>query len=111
MLEAQGAHKTVCSVLGLESAASKVDVHRWKTGLADKWDALQTPVKIVLVGKYVELMDAYLSVTKALQHACLAANLKLKLEIIESENLVEPSEESPHDQQAYEGRWIKIGCE
>lgn len=32
-----------------------------------------------MVGKYTDLSDAYLSVTKALQHACMAANRKLKV--------------------------------
>ena len=36
-------------------------------------------VKIAMVGKYTDLADAYLSVTKALQHACLATNRKLKV--------------------------------
>lgn len=31
-----------------------------------------------MVGKYTELSDAYLSVSKALQHACLAANRRLQ---------------------------------
>ena len=37
-------------------------------------------VKIAMVGKYTDLADAYLSVTKALQHACLATNRKLKVQ-------------------------------
>ena len=39
-----------------------------------------TPVRIVLIGKYTVLSDAYLSVIKALQHACMAAGLKLQLQ-------------------------------
>jgi CTP synthase len=48
-------------------------------------------VTIAMVGKYTELSDAYLSITKALQHACMAANRKLKLEWVEASNL-EPVE-------------------
>ena len=40
---------------------------------------LLVQVKIAMVGKYTDLADAYLSVTKALQHACLATNRKLKV--------------------------------
>lgn len=109
MLEAQGAHKTVCSALGLEAAAARADLHRWRTGLADKWDALVTPVRIALVGKYVELMDAYLSVTKALQHACLAANRRLQLEIVESEHLVAPGEgDATHSQDEHAAAWAAL---
>lgn len=42
---------------------------------------LPQPVTIAMVGKYTDLSDAYLSVTKALQHACMAANRKLKVRI------------------------------
>jgi CTP synthase (UTP-ammonia lyase) len=44
-------------------------------------------VKIALIGKYTVLSDAYLSVIKSLQHACMAANLKLALEWVEASNL------------------------
>jgi CTP synthase (UTP-ammonia lyase) len=37
-------------------------------------------VRICLIGKYTVLSDAYLSVIKALQHACMAAGLKLQLD-------------------------------
>ena len=53
------------------------------------------------VGKYTDLSDAYLSVTKALQHACMAANRKLKLEWVEASNLEESTR--GEDAAAYEG--------
>lgn len=42
-----------------------------------------------MVGKYTELSDAYLSVIKALQHACLAASRRLRIDWIEASNLEE----------------------
>ena len=36
-------------------------------------------VTIAIIGKYTGLSDAYLSVIKSLQHACLAANRKLAI--------------------------------
>jgi hypothetical protein len=39
--------------------------------------SLSEPVTIVLIGKYTGLADAYLSVIKSLQHACMEARLKL----------------------------------
>ena len=58
-------------------------------------------VKIAMVGKYTDLSDAYLSVIKALQHACLAASRKLKIEWVEAGNLEETCK--AEEQQAYEG--------
>ncbi len=40
-----------------------------------------------MVGKYTGLSDAYLSVLKALQHACLAANRKLDVQWVEASHL------------------------
>lgn len=42
-----------------------------------------------MVGKYIDLADAYLSVTKSLQHACLAANRKLDILWIDASHLEE----------------------
>ena len=42
-----------------------------------------------MVGKYTNLSDAYLSVIKSLQHACLAANRRLNILWIEASDLVE----------------------
>ena len=42
-------------------------------------DAAQTELHIAMVGKYNGLSDAYLSVIKALQHACLKCKSRLKV--------------------------------
>lgn len=46
-------------------------------------------VHIAMVGKYTGLSDAYLSVIKSLQHACLAANRKLEIHWVEASHLEE----------------------
>ncbi|KXS15168.1 CTP synthase [Gonapodya prolifera JEL478] len=61
---------------------------KWRT-LASKYDRAQDHVSIVLVGKYTQLSDAYISVVKSLEHAALAINRKLDLHWIESEHLEE----------------------
>lgn len=96
MMEKQGAHRTICNVLGLQGA-DEIDMHRWKSQLADRWDSLKEPVKIAMVGKYTELSDAYLSVIKALQHACMAANQRLVLEWIEAGDLEDDNDASKRD--------------
>lgn len=108
MMQAQGAHDTICRLLGLGGAAA-IDTSQWKQKIADKWDSLKAGVCIAMVGKYTDLSDAYLSVTKALQHACMAANRKLKLEWVEASNLEETTRGD--DAAAYEGRWRSLCCE
>jgi len=80
LMQSQDAHVTICKQLGLAATAAMIDMHAWKTGIADRWDSLAQTVRIVLIGKYTVLSDAYLSVIKALQHACMAAGLKLQLD-------------------------------
>ena len=47
--------------------------------LFDREERLLDEVKIALVGKYIKLEDAYLSVLKALKHAALHCNRKLNI--------------------------------
>ncbi|KAI5637455.1 glutamine amidotransferase class-I domain-containing protein [Phthorimaea operculella] len=61
-------------------------MQKWRN-LARRVDNLRKEVNIALVGKYTKLEDSYASVTKALQHACIAAGSKLNLTYIEAENL------------------------
>lgn len=61
-------------------------MYKWKD-LAERADTLCKDVTIALVGKYTKLEDSYASVTKALQHAALAAGLRLKIKYIEAANL------------------------
>ena len=44
-------------------------------------------VKVALVGKYVQLNDAYLSVVEALRHACISQDASLDLHWINAENI------------------------
>jgi CTP synthase len=55
-------------------------------------------VRIGLVGKYVQLEDAYLSVSEALRHAASLQDSKVKIEWIDSETL-EPGAERNDDQR------------
>lgn len=87
-MKSQSAHETICNILGLGGAPA-IDLTLWKRSLADKWDNLAQKVHIAMVGKYTELTDSYLSVMKALQHACLAANRKLQIDWVEASNLEE----------------------
>ncbi|GLI63851.1 hypothetical protein VaNZ11_006954 [Volvox africanus] len=104
-MQEQGAHQLLCAKLGL-TEADKLDLTSWKVNLADRWDSLTDPVKITLIGKYTNLSDAYLSVIKSLQHACMEARVKLELEWVEAASLEPESKES--DLTVYNASWRKL---
>ncbi|KAF5836679.1 P-loop containing nucleoside triphosphate hydrolase protein [Dunaliella salina] len=107
LMESQGAHHTICKVLGLGGSNSdKLDLSLWKANIADRWDSLTEPIKIALIGKYTGLSDAYLSVVKSLQHACMEARLKLVLSWVESNDLEESTATS--QPEAYAASWAKL---
>ena len=86
VMEAQGAHESICAQLQLPGA-ERMNLSHWKATLADRWDNLESSLTIAMVGKYTGLSDAYLSVIKALQHACLAVNRRLDLAWVDAEKL------------------------
>ena len=68
---------------------------------------LPLQVTIAMVGKYTGLSDAYLSVLKALQHACLTANRKLEVKWVEAAQLEESARsETP---EAHAAAWAAMG--
>ena len=62
------------------------DLKNWKQ-LIDTVDNLDKEIEISLVGKYVELHDAYLSVAESLTHAGYRYNTKIKINWVDSEKL------------------------
>lgn len=66
----------------------KADMSDWEQ-LIDKINNLKNTVKIALVGKYVELHDAYISVVESLKYAGYAINSKISVKWINSEDLNE----------------------
>jgi len=74
----------IVSRLGLK--AHKSNLEEWRDMVA-RLKAPKEPVIIGLVGKYVELRDAYYSVREALCHAALAHDREVKIEWLDSEEL------------------------
>lgn len=83
-LEKEGLCRQVLEVLNLQDHES--DMANWEE-LVRKLRNPGPAVKVALVGKYVQLNDAYLSVVEALRHACLAADCGLDLNWINAERL------------------------
>jgi CTP synthase len=65
------------------------DLSGWKA-IIDRAASLQDEVRIALVGKYVQLEDAYLSVVEALRHSGVHHGCRVKIEWIDSETVGEP---------------------
>ena len=66
MLKDEGLDELVCKKLKLNTP--EPDMHEW-TNMIAKYHNIKNKVKIALVGKYVDLRDAYISVFEALAHA------------------------------------------
>lgn len=64
----------------------KPDLLNWKS-LEKTIDSLDESVTIAVVGKYVELVDAYKSLNESLIHAGYKNNIKIKLNYVDSETL------------------------
>ncbi len=89
MLEGCGLGDFIVTRLGLEAEEANLD--DWYEMVA-RLKAPKDLVVIGLVGKYVELHDAYYSVREALRHAALAQNLDVKMEWLSSEGLDDGSD-------------------
>ena len=83
-MEQEGLCREVLEVLQLTDHNS--DMGRWQE-LVTKLRHPGPAVKVALVGKYVQLNDAYLSVVEALRHACLDRDASLDLHWVCAEQL------------------------
>jgi CTP synthase len=79
-----GLDAVICDRLGLVTGPPNLEA--WRSMVARALSATET-VKIGIVGKYVELPDAYLSVVEALRHAAAEQGLKLDLTWVPSDEL------------------------
>ncbi len=77
MLEAESLGTTISNRLGL-IARQKPDWREWEQLVAREREA-KPGVRIALVGKYVELQDAYMSVREATRHAALACGVEAEI--------------------------------
>lgn len=84
MLEKSNFSEIVCRELKLD--VPKPELSEWEQ-MVDRIKNSNRTVKIALVGKYVQLHDAYLSVAEALRHAGYAFSASVKIDWIDSEGL------------------------
>ena len=87
-MKAQGLDSVILRKLGLNPDDTQCDLTAWNRFLSMMENAVQT-VNIAIVGKYVELQDAYKSISEALLHASVYNGLRLKLTYIHSDTVLE----------------------
>ncbi len=84
LLHEQSLDAIVCEKLRIE--APPADLKEWQQVVAAKGNPDLT-VNVAMVGKYVNLKDAYLSLTEALMHAGLRTRTRVKLHFVEATDI------------------------
>ncbi len=81
-MEAEGLDRVVCQRLGLP--LHDIDLSAWRE-VVDHLGSTRGTARIALVGKYVQLHDAYLSVAEALKHAGLAHGVEVDIDWVDAD--------------------------
>ncbi|XP_022640654.1 CTP synthase isoform X2 [Vigna radiata var. radiata] len=105
LLRNQNAHHSILQQLNLLNQATAPDLQQW-TEMAETFDSLTESVRIAMVGKYVGLTDSYLSVVKALLHACVARSFKPSIDWIAASDLEDESAKSTPE--AHAAAWTTL---
>ncbi len=87
LLHREGLDDYLAGLLRLPEPPGDADLAEWRA-LVDRVHAAEEPVTVAIVGKYVNLPDAYLSVMEALRHAGFHHGARVKLTWIASDELV-----------------------
>lgn len=82
----QGMDQLVCDHFNIKSPLPEADMTEWKK-MEQRATHLKHKTKITLVGKYVELEDAYISVTDALKHAGYLYNTDIEVNKVQAEDI------------------------
>ncbi|MGH9070595.1 MAG: CTP synthase, partial [Acidimicrobiales bacterium] len=86
MLHAEGLDDQVCRLFGLDGSSHLIDLSGWEAVVARAAAPVAT-VRVGIIGKYVGLPDAYLSVVESLRHAGFCHRVGIELEWIPSEEV------------------------
>ncbi len=80
----EGLDRYVCQTLDLDVDDHPIDLRVWER-LVERVDAAEHTVRIGIVGKYVNMPDAYLSVVEAVRHAGFEQGARVELHWIDAE--------------------------
>ncbi len=86
MLEKSEFSRVVCRELGINGTVS--DLTEWAE-MVQRIKKAESEITIGLVGKYVQLHDAYISIAEALSHAGYYCNSHVRIDYIDSEEITE----------------------
>ena len=84
LLEEEGLCRAICRKLGL--AQREPALAAWRE-MVHREQFPQKECRIALVGKYVQLQDAYLSIVEALKHAGIANDTRVKIAMVQAEDV------------------------
>ena len=85
MLEEEGLAREVCNYLRLDRYVP--DNRKWEQMINNVRNIKDKEVKVAIVGKYVKLEDSYISVIESLTHAGYENNVKVKIDLVDSETI------------------------
>jgi len=88
-LHQQGLDELVVEHFGLQTR--KTDLAQWDRVVTSR-DEQDLEIEVVMVGKYVDLADAYISLNEALEHAGRHTGSKVRIRYIEAETIVRQGE-------------------
>jgi CTP synthase len=86
VLHDEGLDHVVCKMLAIDEALHPVDLTNWER-VVSQVTASERPVRIGVVGKYINLPDAYLSVVEALRHAGFHHGARVQVDWIQAEEV------------------------
>jgi CTP synthase len=86
VLHDEGLDRYVCRLLRFDGPEHEPDLAPWRA-LVDRVEAATAPVRIGLIGKYVVLPDAYLSVVEALRHGGYDHGARVDIDWIQAEDV------------------------
>ena len=91
LLREEGLDSIACERLGLR--CDEPEMSSWET-MVWRLKNPESDVRIALVGKYVQLQDAYMSVTEALRHAGIVNDCRIEIDWIQADGFEECDAES-----------------
>ncbi|MEY2486872.1 MAG: synthase [Verrucomicrobiota bacterium] len=86
MLHAEGLDKLICDLLHLQTR--EPDLSNWRK-FVERVVSPKNQIKIAVVGKYIDLQDAYKSIYESLTHAAASQDCGIDLKLIDAETLQE----------------------
>lgn len=86
ILEQEGLAQRTLELLHLEQR--QPDLQNWRN-LVIKMNSIRPKIQVAIVGKYIRLSDAYLSVVEALGHSAIAADCEVNLRWVNAEDIEE----------------------